>query len=233
MTRTNRLRMFALALAWVGGYVDAAGYLRLQSTFTGHITGNTVNFGIALAQHDWYGVFHRGFAVLLFLAGMLVGFGVTTFAVRATFRARMAVIFLAEAILFAIAATFGDALLHSHAFIGTYALIALCAIALGMQNGCFRSAGSSTVHTTYISGMATGALEGMFDHWDRRNESVPAASKSTPPWPVVATFAAIATCFAIGAITGAIAELSLGFHCIAFAALVLAVLAALDFVSTK
>ncbi len=42
-----------LCLGLVAGYIDALGYLDLNGIYTAAMTGNTVQFGIALAHGEW------------------------------------------------------------------------------------------------------------------------------------------------------------------------------------
>ena len=55
----------SFALAFVGGYGDAASFV-LAKTFTGHVTGNLVLAAIAIAARDWRAVLEHFSAVVTF-----------------------------------------------------------------------------------------------------------------------------------------------------------------------
>jgi uncharacterized membrane protein YoaK (UPF0700 family) len=140
--------MGALFLIAVGGYGDAASFL-LVGCFTGHITGNSVLAGIALATggRAWEPIL----AVFFFLcatafAQRLRSPSPRPFASRGfhyVLAAEIVLIFLSPIMLMA---------QHRLAFIAGMSL------ALGLQNGAFSKADGINLHTTYLTGTLTHLL---------------------------------------------------------------------------
>ena len=147
-------RLLSFALAFVGGYGDAAGFV-LAKTFTGHITGSLVVLGaIAIAAQDWRSTLAHALAVVCFLTGVIL----SEFVARAMANWRTWP-FLSSAIaievLLLVAAYFA---LASHASFGLESFVVCMSLALGLQNGAFRRTGGISVHTTYLTGMITGLV---------------------------------------------------------------------------
>lgn len=219
-----RLARVAVALAFVGGYVDAVGFVALARVFTGHITGNTVMLAIDLAEGTSTDVFRRLLAVAMFLAGLVLAAIVNARLVRRGSRSRFAPVLALEALLLA-PLMFGDGAFTHKATQGPpsswtlFALVALAATALGLQNGMLRKVGEATVHTTYISGAVTKLTEGLLARWFRRRDrahgrsSRPArgaADADAPPRAELVMLAGVALAFAAGAICGVALYLSGG-----------------------
>lgn len=57
----------ALALTWIAGVVDAIGFLSFAQIYTANMSGNSVAFGIALAEQNWPKAFLRFWPVLLYV----------------------------------------------------------------------------------------------------------------------------------------------------------------------
>ena len=140
----------SLALAFVGGYGDAAGFL-LANSFTGHATGNLVLAAISIAGADWPTFFRRVLAIALFLAGIPLSVTLERFVARkpswSLLRAMMGI----EIVLISIA----YCALTSHLAARLQLFVGCMSLALGLQNGAFRKAGDIGVHTTYLTGMIT------------------------------------------------------------------------------
>ena len=72
MTKNHRSDSWlSFALAFVGGYCDAAGYV-LAKTFTGHITGTLVLAAISVAGRDWRTFLRHIVAIAIFLIGVVL-----------------------------------------------------------------------------------------------------------------------------------------------------------------
>ena len=146
-------RWLSFALAFVGGYGDAIGFV-FAKTFTGHITGSLVLGAIAVAAHDWRGTLTHFLAVVCFLAGILF-----SELIARTLANRPSLPFLSSAIgievLLIVVAYFA---LASHAAVRLEFFVVCMSLALGLQNGAFRRTGGISVHTTYLTGMVTGLI---------------------------------------------------------------------------
>lgn len=146
-------RPLSFALAFVGGYGDAAGFV-LAKTFTGHITGSLVLEAIAIAARDWRSTLAHALAVGCFLTGVVL----SGFIARGSANWRpWPFLFSAIAIevLLIVAAYFA---LASHGSLRLELFVVCMSLALGLQNGAFRRTGGISVHTTYLTGMITGLV---------------------------------------------------------------------------
>ena len=63
----------AFPLAWVAGYVDAAGFLAVAGLFVGHMSGNTVRLGVFVGGGDWSLAAQRLVPIVVFTLGVVVG----------------------------------------------------------------------------------------------------------------------------------------------------------------
>lgn len=144
-------RWNCFGLAFVGGFGDAAGFV-LAKTFTGHVTGSFVLGAIAIAAHDWRGVFAHFSAAASFLAGIPLSavIGLTLASSRLLLATALAI----EAMLISIAYL----VLAFHLAAAVEIFVVCAALALGLQNGIFRRTADVSVHTTYLTGLITGLL---------------------------------------------------------------------------
>ena len=184
----------SLGLAFVGGYGDAASFV-LARTFTGHVTGNLVLGAIAAAAHDWRATFGHFSAIVTFLIGVLL----SVLIVR-PLKAWVSWPFLPtvmgiEVILIAAACL----ALGSGVIPGVEIFVILVSLALGLQNGAFRSAGGISVHTTYLTGMLTSLISAEAEKYTSKEVFPPARV----PDPKIALLCGIWIAFVLGAGTGA------------------------------
>jgi uncharacterized membrane protein YoaK (UPF0700 family) len=143
----------SFALAFVGGYSDAASFI-LAKTFTGHLTGNFVLTAISIAAHDWPTFSRRVLAIALFLLGIILSVLLQRWLARKSSRSFLAGVLWLEIMLIGLAY-----FLLTSSLAARSALFVICmALALGLQNGAWREAGGITVHSTYLSGMITSLL---------------------------------------------------------------------------
>ena len=139
-----------VGLTYVAGYVDAIGYLVLAGTFVGHMSGNTVRFGIALGHGDWGAAIFAGFPIPFFVLGTAVGAAIPD-------RSRGVPLFL-EAVLLAVF-TLLAGLLHLAdpsfaptvgAYIGAGSLLVF---AFALQNSVLKQRSGGVQGTTFVSGV--------------------------------------------------------------------------------
>lgn len=147
----------AIALTAVAGSVDAIGYILLVHVFTANMTGNTVGLGMGLVEHDWLLAARRGFAIPMFLIGMLWSRVIVHVGHRRRWRHSASVVFGSEALLLVCFAALGLALVPSGRIeqsAGTlyYVLLALPALAMGVQNASLSHFGPLSVRTTHVTG---------------------------------------------------------------------------------
>jgi uncharacterized membrane protein YoaK (UPF0700 family) len=146
-------RWLTFGLAFVGGYGDAAGFI-LGKTFTGHVTGNLVLVAISLVARDGRSVFRQLLAIALFLLGVVLSTLVArTRSARSAPRVLPYIMLLEVALMGA-----GAFILSSQWNFRVGIFLACVSLALGLQNGAFRHAGGTSVHTTYLTGMTTNLI---------------------------------------------------------------------------
>lgn len=157
----TRTIVMALLLTAVAGFIDASGYLVLTHIFVANMSGNSVAMSLHATEREWRLVVHRGFPVLVFVAGLILG-GVVAEAQRPR-GARRAVgwclalesIFLGGFILC------GGALIGWHGRLGPPTLgaesllVILPALAMGVQNVTLRATGALSIYTTHVTGTLT------------------------------------------------------------------------------
>jgi len=176
-----------LMLTWAAGSVDAISYLALDHVFTANMTGNTVLLGLAIGQgHGW-----AALRSIVALAGFALGAALgATIVERGPKRgdwpaAVTRAIFLEGVILGIFAVTW-----HFPGIArSVYALIALSAVAMGMQSAAIRHLNVPGVATTYITGTLTSFMAG-FVGWLGSVDLLSSSSKSASNTAVPASPAA-------------------------------------------
>jgi uncharacterized membrane protein YoaK (UPF0700 family) len=143
----------SFALAFVGGYGDAAGVV-LAKTFTGHVTGSLVLAAIATAAHEWRTLLAHLSAVVFFLTGVLFGVLIGRALAASPSWQPLPTVVGIEVILTMTAYL----ALASRASPGAEVFVVCMALALGLQNGAFQRTGGISVHTTYLTGMITSLI---------------------------------------------------------------------------
>ena len=153
-----------IALAGVGGYVDAVSYLGLGRVFTAAMTGNTVLLALAVAEQHWSAVSRSAVAVIGFVSGVAVGqLVVSRCEARTRWPRAVGSGLLLEAAFLALLAT--GLYMTGPQPLGwvTYPLIAVSALAMGVQSSTARMLGIAAVSTTYITGTLTSLTSGLID----------------------------------------------------------------------
>jgi uncharacterized membrane protein YoaK (UPF0700 family) len=156
----------AVALTLVGGFVDGAGFLVLNHLFTAHMSGNTTTAGVRLGETDWSEAFRAFFPIPLFIVGVALGAAAWDGMTRRGFRPTFAVVLGSEALLLALFTAWGSMVSHTGVLrtdstVEYYALAALPALAMGMQNAALPRIGRATIRTTFVTGTLTSVGEGL------------------------------------------------------------------------
>lgn len=149
-----------IMLAFIGGFVDAVGYLVLYKMFTAHLSGDSIAMGIHVAQQDWPEALHRGFAIPVFIIGLAAGTAFQELLSRMGARSTYATTFALEILCLALFIGFGQPLLTGSEVAASpwwrfYLIAALPALAMGLQNATVHRVNLGTVRTTYITNMLT------------------------------------------------------------------------------
>jgi len=154
-TAENVLPPLMVLLTIVTGIVDALAYLRLGHVFVANMTGNVVFLGFAAAGAHGLSVPGSLLALACFLPGgaaagrLAARFGENRLRLL---RAAAAVQLLLCIVAVAVAEGAGDELGTA----GRYALIALLALAMGVQNATARRLGVPDLTTTVLTLTLTG-----------------------------------------------------------------------------
>lgn len=157
--RRHERDLSLLALTWAAGNIDAIGYLGLGRVFTANMTGNTVLLGLHLGQEQGGAALRALLALLGFGVGLVMG-ALIVERIRGTGPWPPAVTWalaLEAAMLAAFAVgTYLTASLRE--VIETQALIAVSAIAMGIQSAAVRRLNVPGIATTYVTGTLTTAV---------------------------------------------------------------------------
>ena len=147
--------LLAALMAWAAGFVDAYGYLFLADVFTAHQSGNSARFGLYLAQGKWPQVAWYSWPIAMFVAGMLAGAAIMEHSRRSRYHGVRVLLTLEMALIagfFAAAAN----LSYSHVLDVQgglrWAIVALPAVAMGLQTISVTRIGDIPIATTYFTG---------------------------------------------------------------------------------
>jgi len=151
-----------LILAWAAGSLDAIGYLGLGHVFTANMTGNAVLLGLALGQGQGVAALRSVVALGGFALGVAIGATIVS-----KDRERMDwppsvtnAVFL-EGIILAIFSVAWHALSVPRDEEWLCGLIALAAVAMGIQSAAVRRLKIPGIVTTYITGTLTSLVSGV------------------------------------------------------------------------
>lgn len=145
-----KLRLFAIALAALSGYIDALGFIYLGGFFVSFMSGNSTRLAVGMVE-DWHHALISGGLIVCFVFGVILG---TLFAYRGTKGRSISVLMLVTLLLTLAAATHaGD--MHTLA-------VALTAMAMGAINCIFvGSSGEVTTGVTYMTGTLVKLGQGL------------------------------------------------------------------------
>jgi uncharacterized membrane protein YoaK (UPF0700 family) len=156
-----RRHAFVVVLAVVSGATDAIGFLGLGGAFTSVMTGNMVLVGLGAGRQDGTLVSHASLAIAAFVVGCVIGARVAGTAQKgdpvwpaAVTRALMVEFVVLVAFGIGWELTGG----HPEAQASQLLLLALNAIALGIQSSTTQRFGVSGLSTTYLTGTLTSVV---------------------------------------------------------------------------
>jgi uncharacterized membrane protein YoaK (UPF0700 family) len=146
----------AFALAAIGGFVDAVGFLTLFALFTAHQSGNTARLGVELGRGDLAAALTYLVPVLVFFAAVALG-AAWTESCRTTGRRALGPLLVTEATLVTLFLVLGTALRDAGSLTprstAYYALAVVAVAAMGLQTASLRHVAGVLVHTTFVTGM--------------------------------------------------------------------------------
>lgn len=173
-----------LALTGAAGCLDAIGYLALGHVFTANMTGNMVLLGLHLSQEQGAAAVRSLIALFGFGGGLLIGALVVERSPDAAPWPKAVTRALSLEVVILAVFTIGFALttVIREAWEGR-ALIALSAIAMGIQSAAARRLDVPGIATTYLTGTFTSAVTGLVAKSRRSSptaSTVAAAAASQP-----------------------------------------------------
>ncbi|WP_313394808.1 DUF1275 family protein [Sphingobium yanoikuyae] len=140
MIRFDRpMQGFAIALAFLAGYIDALGFLTTSGFFVSFMSGNSTRLAVGIAS-DRSDATAAAILILCFVAG--VGGGAIVGAIAG--RRQSSAILILVAMLLAVAA-----LMVGQSALGAAGLLAL---AMGAENTVFEREGEAPLGLTYMTG---------------------------------------------------------------------------------
>ncbi len=139
----------AVSLAWVGGFVDAVGFIEL-AVFTSNMTGNTVLAGKSLADGDFHQALYVGFLIAMFIAGAMLAGTLIEAARRRRLQSIYTAALAVEAALLLLTVLYLR-LDGRNLFLRG----ALPCIAMGLQNATITRISGAVVRTTHVTGIVT------------------------------------------------------------------------------
>ena len=177
--RYGPLPALLLVLTMVTGIVDAVSYLKLGHVFVANMTGNVVFLGFAIADPQSFSIPASLVAIGAFLVGALAGgrLGLIFGRHRGL---HMTIAIIIESVLVGVTLMASMAATDPNGAPTGYALIALLAFTMGLQNATARRIGipdlTTTVLTLTITGLAADSnLAGANNpHLWRRSASITA-----------------------------------------------------------
>jgi uncharacterized membrane protein YoaK (UPF0700 family) len=146
-----------LLLACAAGAIDAISYLGLGRVFTANMTGNTVLLGLAFGEANYQEALRASLALVGFFGGAAFGVWVVEKGPSAGLWPRSVTVALS--LEWGLLLVFAAGWLYVGGEAATFAtrgpLIALSALAMGVQSAAARRLEVSGVATTYITGTVT------------------------------------------------------------------------------
>lgn len=159
----------AIGLTWTAGFVDIVGYTVLDRILNANMSGNTVEMAYHLLRHQHAQAMARGWAVLVFVTGLIACACIHEACIRHGILSSAAVTLGLEAVLLTGFVIGGQNYVGRAGSLATvspaafYLLLALGCGAMGLQNATLTRVGALSVRTTHV----TGTLAQFAESWSR------------------------------------------------------------------
>lgn len=151
-----------LILAWAAGSVDVISYLGLGHVFTANMTGNTILLGLALGQGQGLAVLRSMVALGGFTLGAAIGaIVVAPDRKREDWPPAVTGAVAFEGVVLGVFTIIWYLTGMARSAGVVYALIALSALAMGVQSVAIRHLGVVGIVTTYMTGTLTSFVAGL------------------------------------------------------------------------
>lgn len=200
--------LLLVLLAFASGYIDAVSYLGLGGVFTSNMTGNTVLLGLALGQAKRLAALRSLVALAGFLGGVVLGSVITDRTPRrAIWPAAVTGAFALEFVVLLVFTVWGGTAGTTSDGPVIYALIALSAIAMGIQSVAVRALRVSGVTTTYITGTWTSLVGDLANRVRAARSGGAKPRPATEPLSSAGLQAAVVCVYLVAAVAGGAAEI--------------------------
>ncbi len=173
LTAVERVNL-AFAMTWAAGFVDLVGYVSLYGLYTSHMTGNTVAMARHISELDWSGVVRRGWPIVTFIFGLMLGSFIYEAEKRRKILAPFPPAIGLEALLIGVFIALGigsgfKADIPPQPAGKFFLMVAMLAIPMGIQNVVIRKVGGMNVYTTFVTGSLVKFAESLseFLFWFR------------------------------------------------------------------
>jgi uncharacterized membrane protein YoaK (UPF0700 family) len=151
----------AISLSWIGGYTNVIGLLAF-GTVVSHVTGTATQLGRWIAAGDFRQLMFYALLLFTFFFGAALSGFLTETARRRGWRSIFVFPLVVEAVLLSALMAMLFARETHLAEPRVYAMVALAAIAMGLQNATITRISGAVVRTTHLTGIFTDlGLEGM------------------------------------------------------------------------
>jgi uncharacterized membrane protein YoaK (UPF0700 family) len=149
--------VLVVVLTLATGATDAIGFIRLGGVFTSVMTGNMVLLGVSGGNRDGALALHAGVAFVGYIVGSWLGARMAGHAVtpQPVWPRRITTALVVELALFTVFGVWWEVAGGHPSGRATYALIAINAVALGVQSGAVIRFGVGGLSTTYLTGTLT------------------------------------------------------------------------------
>jgi len=198
-------------LAASAGFIVTVCYAELSRVEVGPMTGNVVATGLQLGRYGAAAMFTRVVAVFGFVAGVAIGVVIAEECARHKIDRALALTLAVELVPLVAFTVWGlRAWTHGRVNMGSHwafdGLVALPALAMGLQTAALRRVGGQTARTVYITGMLTRCAEEGVRYWywskDRKSGEQVLPWHNEPSLQRILLLAGIVVAFAAGSVFG-------------------------------
>jgi uncharacterized membrane protein YoaK (UPF0700 family) len=190
----RRRAAFATLMTALAGFLDAVGYVQLQHFFVSFMSGNSTQFGMAVARANWSDVLLAGVVIGSFVVGACLA----TIICEVSNRFEILAVLNSELLIFLVALALAVSAYDRTALV-------LVALAMGAQNTLHQIVVGADVGKGFITGTLF-ALGQSLAFWLRRRKPISQAASNLLSWLAFIGGAAVGT-LVLGAI-GLIAVLA-------------------------
>ena len=229
--RTHRTNFhLGVSLAFVAGATNAGGFLAIGQ-YTSHMTGMVSGMADFLALGNFDFVLMAFEAILSFLVGAATSAILIHWARRRNSRSEYALPLMIEAALLLVFGLIGGPLTGKSITDELSLTLALLCFVMGLQNAMITKVSNAEIRTTHVTGLMTdiGIELGKLLYWN--NASQPTShEKVLVNWRRLRIHVTLVMAFFVGAVVGALGFKHVGYASTVPLALMLATMAAAQFV---